>query len=549
MSTSKKACNSTEYVIVGGGIAAVCCAEEIRSIDSNAPITLITATPLLKVVTNRLLIGQLTESFDVCEKEASSTFTNETNIKIITNKVVQWNAKQKNLKTESGDEISYDKLCIATGGRPKHRWSHPQIISIRDTETLDRLRDKMKNAKRIVVVGNGGIATEVVYELKNVEIIWAIRHESISATFFDEGAAEFFKPMLSEGRRDHKATTVVMQRNKNGEYDNTEPISCDIYKNSANVTTAQQSISSIRNNTSTTATAADISKRRFRIDVDNDKQKVDSETIGCALGPHWAVTSDITGSLKERSVHVIYNVEMESIVNADEAETSEQQGAWFTGDWPLYVRLSDGQILGTDILINATGVEPNSKMWKEQCDELILATDEGIIVNEHMMTSVPDVYACGDVCTAVWKWADHWMQMRLWTQARQMGAYCGRAMVLREIQLDFCFELFTHVTHFFGFKVIFLGRFNGDGVPKPWHALMRITKNEEYIKIIVHNGRVQGKLYSAHFKEKLDILGAVLVGETELEDMVENLILNQIDISDLEDDLLDPAIDIGDYFD
>lgn len=41
----------------------------------------------------------------------------------------------------------------------------------------------------------------------------------------------------------------------------------------------------------------------------------------------------------------------------------------------------------------------------------------------------------------------------------------------------------------------------------------------------------------------------MLVGETDLEEMVENLILNQIDISQVEEGLLDPEIEIADYFD
>ncbi len=45
------------------------------------------------------------------------------------------------------------------------------------------------------------------------------------------------------------------------------------------------------------------------------------------------------------------------------------------------------------------------------------------------------------------------------------------------------------------------------------------------------------------------ICGAVLIGDTELEETLENLILNQIDVMPFGTDLLDPAIDIGDYFD
>lgn len=43
--------------------------------------------------------------------------------------------------------------------------------------------------------------------------------------------------------------------------------------------------------------------------------------------------------------------------------------------------------------------------------------------------------------------------------------------------------------------------------------------------------------------------GAILIGETDLEETLENLILNQIDLTNLEDRLLDPDIDLSDYFD
>ena len=49
--------------------------------------------------------------------------------------------------------------------------------------------------------------------------------------------------------------------------------------------------------------------------------------------------------------------------------------------------------------------------------------------------------------------------MRLWSQARQMGVFSAMCMVAddkkEDIQLDFCFELFAHVTKFFNHKVLF----------------------------------------------------------------------------------------------
>ena len=43
--------------------------------------------------------------------------------------------------------------------------------------------------------------------------------------------------------------------------------------------------------------------------------------------------------------------------------------------------------------------------------------------------------------------------------------------------------------------------------------------------------------------------GAILIGDTDLEETFENLILNQMDLTDFGVDLLDPNIDIEDFFD
>lgn len=56
----------------------------------------------------------------------------------------------------------------------------------------------------------------------------------------------------------------------------------------------------------------------------------------------------------------------------------------------------------------------------------------------------------------------------------------------------------------------------------------------EYVKTVMRDGRMQG---------------AILIGETDLEETFENLILNQTDLSRYGEELLDPNIDIEDYFD
>ena len=207
-------------------------------------------------------------------------------------------------------------------------------------------------------------------------------------------------------------------------------------------------------------------------------------------------------------------------------------------DWPVYIQLTNGKIYGCDFVISATGVTPSSALFQNQVN-FDLAEDAGIKVDDHMRSSVEHIYAAGDVCSASWEPATHWMQMRLWSQARQMGAYAAKCIVAdssREtIPQDFCFELFAHVTKFFGYKVVLLGKYNAQGLRNDeYEILLRVSQDREFVKVILCNGRMHG---------------AILIGDTDLEETFENLILNGLDLSRYGENLLDPNIDIEDYFD
>lgn len=43
--------------------------------------------------------------------------------------------------------------------------------------------------------------------------------------------------------------------------------------------------------------------------------------------------------------------------------------------------------------------------------QFALAEDSGLKVDDHMMTSEPDIYAAGDVCTAGWEPSHLWQQV------------------------------------------------------------------------------------------------------------------------------------------
>jgi pyruvate/2-oxoglutarate dehydrogenase complex dihydrolipoamide dehydrogenase (E3) component len=65
-------------------------------------------------------------------------------------------------------------VCICTGARPKQLSGAEncgdRILTLRDVESVNSLEHKLKDARRVAIVGNGGIATELVYKLKGVQV-------------------------------------------------------------------------------------------------------------------------------------------------------------------------------------------------------------------------------------------------------------------------------------------------------------------------------------------------------------------------------------------
>ncbi len=63
---------------------------------------------------------------------------------------------------------------------------------------------------------------------------------------------------------------------------------------------------------------------------------------------------------------------------------------------PLKVRLSNGQTLEAELVINATGVKPSIGFLEGSTVKCLL----GVLTDEHLQTSVPGVYAAGDCAEA-----------------------------------------------------------------------------------------------------------------------------------------------------
>ncbi|XP_068627824.1 pyridine nucleotide-disulfide oxidoreductase domain-containing protein 1 [Battus philenor] len=466
------------YLVVGGGIAGVTCVETLAILHPEEPLAIITASSLVKNVSNVSFYAKTIVKFDVCETEASSLLKIHPNLNIIYDSLKYLDTKQKLATTDGGQTIQYEVICICTGGVPRlisDSNKCDRILGIRDTDSVKEFQKKLQMGRKMLIVGNGGIASEIVHATKGIKIVWVIRDDYISATFVDPGAAEFFQNTMKSKSSEGKKFTSVLRRH---------------------AFTEEDQVVSINKNLKS-----------------------------AALGPDWYRNLEgLKNGSENQELEIIYKVEIESFKEVNNK------------DHYLEVKLTNGRIVPCDFIISATGVEPAVNfLWDVQPKR---GHDSGLAVNEFQETTVPNVFAAGDVASAAWQHAPHWFQLRLWTQARQMAGMAARAMhakiTKQEVLQDFCFELFTHCTTLFGYRVVLLGKYNGQGLGNDYEILLRTTPDLEYIKFVLQNGKLQG---------------AILIGETDLEEMCENLILDQIDLTPFGDDILNPDIDIDDYFD
>ena len=79
-------------------------------------------------------------------------------------RVVAASLAERTLALQSGDEVKFDTLVVATGGTPRRLPDAPDsynVVTLRSLRDSQALRDALKKARRLLLVGAGFIGAEV----------------------------------------------------------------------------------------------------------------------------------------------------------------------------------------------------------------------------------------------------------------------------------------------------------------------------------------------------------------------------------------------------
>ena len=100
--------------------------------------------------------------------------------------------------------------------------------------------------------------------------------------------------------------------------------------------------------------------------------------------------------------------------------------AAFEGDEAVRrVRTDDGRSLDCDYVVVGIGAVPDARLAQGAG----LTVDDGIVVDERLCTSAPDVYAAGDVASAWHPFYGRHVRVEHWSNALNQGPAAARAML------------------------------------------------------------------------------------------------------------------------
>ena len=161
---------SRPIVIIGSGLAGYTVIRELRKIDKDVPITLITREPgyfyskpmLSTAFANSKLAEQLISS-------SSDAMAEQLNLTVLGNTDVHSIDAQARLLRTSNGEVGYSKLVLALGADQidlrLQGTAANQVMTVNDLEDYARFREAIDGRKRVAILGAGLIGCEFANDL------------------------------------------------------------------------------------------------------------------------------------------------------------------------------------------------------------------------------------------------------------------------------------------------------------------------------------------------------------------------------------------------
>jgi 3-phenylpropionate/trans-cinnamate dioxygenase ferredoxin reductase subunit len=183
------------------------------------------------------------------------------------------------------------------------------------------------------------------------------------------------------------------------------------------------------------------------------------------------------------------------------------------------VHLADGWSVQADLVVVGVGVTPNSDL----AEAAGLKTHDGILVDQHLRTSHPDVFAAGDVASAFHPKLRRHVRVEHWDNAIEQGLAAGRNMLGADLPYD---RLPYFYTDQYDLGMEYVGNVGPEG----------------YDEVVIR-GDVPGRVFTAFWLGGGKVLAGMHVNDWDAIDPIRAIVTAEdVDLARLRD----PAVSLGD---
>ena len=171
-------------VIIGNGVTGSTAALELRKLDANCRITMISGEsryPYARPALMYIFMGHMSYQDT---KPHEDHIWDDNRIHLVRDWITAIDTDARQLTLHNGDDLAYDKLLIATGAKSnKFGWPGQDLLGVQglyDLQDLKRLYDTVQTTRQAVIVGGGLIGIELAEMLHScgVPVTFLVREVS-----------------------------------------------------------------------------------------------------------------------------------------------------------------------------------------------------------------------------------------------------------------------------------------------------------------------------------------------------------------------------------
>jgi len=182
------------------------------------------------------------------------------------------------------------------------------------------------------------------------------------------------------------------------------------------------------------------------------------------------------------------------------------------------VRTSDGRTIDCDLVVVGVGVRPRAQLAAQAG----LYVDDGVLVDEYLQTSMPGVFAAGDVAMTHYPFYGRRIRVEHWANALDQGPVAGRNMLGRS-------EAYDRLPYFFSDQYDVGMEYAG--LAPTWDR-------------VVFRGDPASREFIAFWLVQDRVVAGMNVGVWDVTDQIQRLIRERVAVDVRR--LADPDVELGD---